>query len=125
MGQRRLGRVALLWGIGVRAAYVLAMKSLTEGKARLLGLRHHVDPAVVHLVQAVERIQAILALIRQAPRRLASVPGEPLRAEHDAAVEQVAVDALHYARALSDKQGENRPQRSQRPGGKVGGCQLG
>ena len=78
----------------------------------------------MHLIQPMPGIEAILALIRQTARRFTSVPGEPLRAEDDAAIEQVGIDALHHTRALSDEQRQNRPQGSHRPGGKVGRCQL-
>src|SRR5262249_31639758 len=109
VGQRRLDRMALLWRIGVGAACGLAVKGLAERQALFRGLCHHIDPAVVPLVQSVVSVKAILALIRQASRWLALVPGEPRRAEHNTAAEQVTIDTLHYTRTLSDEQGENRP----------------
>src|SRR5262245_18088980 len=124
MGQRRLGRVALLWRIGVGAVCSLTVEGLAERQELFLGLCHHIDPAVMHLVQAVASVKAIVALIRQASRRLALIPGEPRRAEHDTAAEQVTIDALHYTRTRSDEQGENRPQGSQSPGGNVRRRQL-
>ena len=125
LGQRRLGWVAAGGCVGVCTAHALAVEGPAEGAAFCRCLRHDINPAVVRLVQPVKGVEAILSLICQPACWFALVPGEPLRAEEDAAIEQVGIDALHHARALPGEQGENRPQRSHSTGRKVGGCQLG
>src|SRR5882724_2570074 len=72
----------------------------------------------------MKRIESILSCIRQWARRFPLVLCEPLRAEENASIEQVSVDALHQARTLPDEQGENRPQRSHGSGREVGGRRL-
>src|SRR5262249_7176881 len=73
--------------VGVGAAHVLTIKGSAKGEALCRCLCHDIDPAVMHLIQSVKGIEAILSLICQTTRRFASVPGEPLGAKDNTAIE--------------------------------------